>query len=341
MAKAKKLPSGNWRVNQYVGKDETGKRKFESFTADTKKEAEYMAAEYMMHKKKRVEGITVGDAIDNYIASKNNILSPTTISGYQKIRRNNMKNIMDVALKNVDSRLVQVEINREAAFQSPKSIRNSYSLLNSALVVYMPELRLNLTFPAKIRKNKELVMPQDIIKLVRGTSIELPVMLAMWMGLRMSEILGIKKSDITGNRLFINRVKVYVDKQYIIKEQAKTFESNRSLRLPDYLLELIGKVDFSDDDFIIADSGRAIYARFVRLLKNNGLPHMKFHDLRHLNASVMVKLGIPDKYAMERGGWKTDDVMKSVYQHTFSSERDSVDDKIDEYFQHEIQHAFL
>lgn len=54
--------------------------------------------------------------------------------------------------------------------------------------------------------------------------------------------------------------------------------------------------------------------------------------LRHLNASVMLALGIPDKYAMERGGWATNSTLKNVYQHTFSAERDQVDEKIDNFF---------
>lgn len=45
MAKAKKLPSGNWRVQLFVGVDENGKRKYESFTATTAKAAELMAAQ--------------------------------------------------------------------------------------------------------------------------------------------------------------------------------------------------------------------------------------------------------------------------------------------------------
>ena len=43
--KAKKLPSGSWRA-QGTYYDEAGKRHFRSFTADTKKEAEYRAAEF-------------------------------------------------------------------------------------------------------------------------------------------------------------------------------------------------------------------------------------------------------------------------------------------------------
>ena len=46
----------------------------------------------------------------------------------------------------------------------------------------------------------------------------------------------------------------------------------------------------------------------------------------------MLMLGIPDKYAMERGGWSTNATLKAVYQHTFSDERKQVDAKIDAYF---------
>ena len=58
---------------------------------------------------------------------------------------------------------------------------------------------------------------------------------------------------------------------------------------------------------------------------------MTFHDLRHVNASVMTLLKIPDKYAQDRGGWKSDHIMKSVYQQTFSESRMLVDQKVDDY----------
>lgn len=52
-----------------------------------------------------------------------------------------------------------------------------------------------------------------------------------------------------------------------------------------------------------------------------------------MNASIMLMLGVPDKYAMERGGWATNTTLKAVYQHTFSDERKSVDDKINGFFE--------
>lgn len=85
-----------------------------------------------------------------------------------------------------------------------------------------------------------------------------------------------------------------------------------------------------------------MYHRWIKLQDKYGMPHITFHDLRHLNASVMALLRIPDKYAQERGGWKSDNVMKNIYMQTFSEERERVDNVIDSYFenimQHEIQH---
>jgi len=67
------------------------------------------------------------------------------------------------------------------------------------------------------------------------------------------------------------------------------------------------------------------------------MPHMTFHDLRHINASVMAQLRVPDKYAQERGGWKTDQIMKKVYTHTFSDERIAVDNVMDNFFENIVQ----
>ena len=44
MSEARKLPSGKWRNQLYVGRDANGKRIYESFTADTKREADRLAA---------------------------------------------------------------------------------------------------------------------------------------------------------------------------------------------------------------------------------------------------------------------------------------------------------
>ena len=67
MAKAKKLPSGNWNVKVF-SHIENGKRKYESFTAESKAEAEYLASQFKHEKEERQSGnITVKEAMDRYM----------------------------------------------------------------------------------------------------------------------------------------------------------------------------------------------------------------------------------------------------------------------------------
>ncbi|WP_242984544.1 tyrosine-type recombinase/integrase [Clostridium sp. chh4-2] len=91
-------------------------------------------------------------------------------------------------------------------------------------------------------------------------------------------------------------------------------------------------------DDLVPISGKALYHRWIKLQDDNSMEHITFHDLRHLNASIMALLRIPDKYAQERGGWKSDKVMKKIYMQTFSEERKRVDNITDTYFENTMQH---
>lgn len=334
MANAKKLPSGQWRVLLYCGKDDSGKRIYKSFTASTKKQAEADAALYSISKKKQdAAKMTVGEAIDRYIDSKEHVLSPSTIRGYRGIRKNCLQGIMDVPLDDVTNVIVQSAINRDALHLSPKSLRNAHGLLSAALAVYLPDFTLRTTLPAKDHKIVELPSPQDVINAIRGTEIELPCMLALWLSLRMSEVRGIRYSDIKNGVLTIRSTKINIDGQDVVRQKTKTYNSTRKIKVPDYIMQLIeNQRQGNDSEFIVTLSGQAIYKRLSRLLERNGIQHMRFHDLRHMNASVMLQLGVPDKYAMERGGWSTDSTLKQVYQHTFDEKRNEIDSQIDDYF---------
>lgn len=65
----------------------------------------------------------------------------------------------------------------------------------------------------------------------------------------------------------------------------------------------------------------SITDRFRRIIKSAGLPHFRFHDLRHYSASIQHALGIPDSYIMSREGWGDDRVLKAVYRHTMNDKQ--------------------
>lgn len=142
MANAKKLPSGSWRVLQFVGYDDEVKRKYKSFTAPTKREAEFLAAEYVAKKKRPAGRMTVGEAIDRYIESKDGVLSPTTVSGYRKIRRNYLPQLMPVQLDRLTEEEVQRAVNEDAKRLSAKTVISAHGLLTATLRMFVPDLIL-------------------------------------------------------------------------------------------------------------------------------------------------------------------------------------------------------
>lgn len=324
MATARKLPSGSWRVRVY----DRDTKKTRSFTAETKKAAEKAAADWLNSKAvERVCTPTFEEAAEKYIEAKSATLSPKTIEGYRIILKNSTARLSSYPLDKLTVQLIQDWVNGLAVSKPPKTVHNIYGFVTAVLNYFDVGLSLKrVTLPRKTKIFKRLPTAEVVINTFRDSDIELPVMLAVWCGLRMSEILGIRACDIEGGVLTINQVKVRVKGKWVIKQNAKTYNSNRQTKLPWPILELI-----PDSDPIIKVSYDVIYKHFKREMKAQGY-YITFHDLRHVNASVMAALGIPDLYAMERGGWSNTATLKSVYQQTFTEERNRVDRIVDDYF---------
>lgn len=344
MARAKKLPSGTWRVLVYDGKDNNGKRKYISFTAPTAKEANYLAAEYQLKRKKTEipENMTVGEAIDRYIELKDNILSPSTTATYRKIKRNQLQPLMPIPLAKLTQEIVQKAINDEAKTHAPKTVISAHGLLSAVLKEFHPSFILHTRLPQKIKYIPSIPTIEEITKImsgVKGTEIEIPVLMALWLGMRMSEIRGLRWNNVYPDYILITEAIVDADNIAITKT-TKSFAGTRKIMLSDYLKELLKKQPHTSE-YVITLTGQTIYKRFIKMLEKNNLRHFRFHDLRHANASIMLRLNIPDKYAMERLGHATNKTLKNIYQHTMDDETISISNDVNHFFekmQHEMQH---
>ena len=331
--RAKKLPSGNWRVNLYIGTDPDGKKLYKSFTAPTKKEAEYQAAEYNLKRKERAKpaAMTVGQAIDRYIDSKTAVLSPSTIVGYQEIRRNKLQDLMPIRLEKLTAEDVQRAVNKDARRLSPKSVANAHGLLASTLKEYAPDLNLTTKLPGKVKPDMHIPERDQLNGLLeraraRDPEIYAAVILAAYLGLRRSEICALEAQDVAEGVIRINKAVVVGQYGAWAVKAPKSYSGARELEAPRPVLEAIEALGVKQGKLIQATPA-AISARYKHLH-----PPCRFHELRHYYASVMLALGVPDKYAMERMGHATPDMLKRVYQHTMRDKRKEVADTVNAFF---------
>lgn len=332
--KAKKLPSGNWNVNVMV----EGKRV--SVTASTEKAAvaEAAAIKAQLKSKRDISSMTVGQTIDRYIESKDAVLSPSTINGYKKLRKVALSEIMDYPGASIPTEKVQKAINKMAREKSPKYVRNAYGLFTAAMADYFPDRIFRVTLPQKQAPDIHIPTMEQIGQLhqdCKGSLFELPFLLAVWLGLRTSEIRGLTWDCIDGDVLTVKQAMVEGADGSKLK-QPKTYSGNRKLKIPPYIKSLLDEHP-KKDEYVIHYTRNAMYNRLQRSCVRCGIPRFRFHDLRHVNASVMLSLNIPDKYAMERMGHATNNMLKQVYQHTMSEKSAQVAEIVDGYFEEKLQ----
>ncbi len=149
MVKIERLPSGSYRARVHLGGG-----KYKSITDKDKKTVQLLAAQYeadieaaQAKEKDPNRGMTVHEAIEKYIESKKNVLSPTTYREYTQTWRNNFADINDIPLQELTQQQIQVEINKLAATNAPKTVRNKYGVLSSTLSMFRPDFVCRITLP--------------------------------------------------------------------------------------------------------------------------------------------------------------------------------------------------
>ena len=274
MASAKKRPSGSWRVNLYIGKTPDGKRQYKSFTADTKKEAEFLAAQYNQnHIDVNRSELPLRDAVERYIKSKENVLSPSTVRGYNNILKNHIPTLMAVKIRDLNAEMVQEEFNRFAKDHSPKTCRNTHGLIASVLSIERPDIVLRTTLPQK--KKRDIYVPDEkeidqIHQLIKGNVMELPFVLAAECGLRASEVAALRVSSIFPDHIEIKHAMVPDKNNKPTLKDPKSVSGYMNIPISKELSEFIIERS-SGVEFVCNLSSNNISTYWNRFKENNGL----------------------------------------------------------------------
>ena len=307
----RKLPSGNYQIRHM----ENGKSY--SLTLDHKPSQTEALKLISDMKPTTPNKYTLESACKAYIDSKSNLLSVSTIRGYEKLKKEISAGLKDVPVERVTKPMLQAEINSFSLGRSPKTTANYGHFLLSVLSFYGNKIE-GIVFPQKIKNEPYIPTEEEVKKIfaeVKGTRYEVPIMLACF-GLRRSEICALELSDLTGNVLTVNKALVENPDGGFSVKTTKTTDSTRDVVIPDYLADLI-----REQGYIYNGFPGAIRNHLSKVQKRLGIQHFPLHKLRHFYASYLHSLGYTDKQIQDMGGWKTSDVLRSVYTHSMDLQK--------------------
>ena len=293
-----------------------------------------MANQFLMETKDlESDDCTIKIAIRRYIESHENVLSPSTLRGYRQLERNYYDRIGNIRVSKIRNEDIQRFVDAIASDHSPKTTRNIYGLLKSALTAIQPSRVFRVQLPQKEVHTYNTPGDADVKRLIDACDNDLKraILLASVGTLRRGEVCALKYGDIDGATIHVHADMVQgLNKEWIYKTIPKTSASDRYIAFPQAVIDELGTGD--PDEFIVKINPNSVTQAFKRLRNRLGIK-CRFHDLRHYAASIMHALGIPDQYIMARGGWSSDGVLKSVYRNTLSEESKKFSDHANSHFE--------
>lgn len=338
MAKAKKTSSGKWRCLVYDYTDENNKRHYKSFTANTKKEAEFQASEYLLTSNRGVvsyENMTLKEAYDAYILSKSAVLSPSTIAGYKRSKKRDFQRLMPIKLSKLTPQLIQIAVNEMAAQYTPKTVRNAHGLLHAVVSAYLPGFTFRTTLPQKVKPSYVIPTTEEINKLlsVCDERLRVPVLLASQGGLRRSEICALTPEDFSDVGVTVTKANVYDEENNVVTKTTKTIAGTRFVPLPQSVIKEARQWKYFNC------TPTTLSNWFHKARKNADIPTFSFHKLRHYFASELHAQGIPDQYIAEIGGWESVEMLHKIYQHTLRDKKETISTQIISIFDSNFQNS--
>lgn len=338
-----------------IGKDALGKRKRKWFSGfNSRKEAEkelpkilnkFYAGEIINNNR-----LTLGAFLQDWLENKNkkDKLSPTTYSGYKNIvYKHLIPTIGGLKLQDLKAFNLQKYFDLKIDELSATTLSNHYRVLSIALI-YAEDMELieknplnRVKLPRKTKKEIDVLNIEEckeLLNLFEGNiNYEIPIALALFCGLRRGEVFGLSWDDIDfkNNLIHIRKNLEFVEGEFFLKEP-KTVNSKRTLSAPKSLIELLSNHKKWQLEMILKSGGawinennlvcvrpkdgsmvrpQTFSTTFSKMLKARNFKKIRFHDLRHTNATIMLAAGISGKVAQTRLGHSNISITLDLYTH--------------------------
>lgn len=327
----KAVKRGNlYRVLVYSHKDENGKTHYKSISDPDKKKCMQKALAYQDNVQRLSCGkLTFKEAAEKHLndCEEASSLSVTTLRAYRSML-NHTEELDDILVADINRDTVQRFLNNLNKTKTPKTVRNYSALISLIMKSAIEDWHFEPKLPSK--KIYEPLIPSDeeiklLLSKCTSQSLYKGIILGAFGPMREGEVCAVTYEDIDDDIIHVSKSMARSSDGWIIKEP-KTKSSDRYIPLGKEVIAALG----SGTGRIVPITPAVLYKAFQELCVKNGLPQYTFHSLRHFGASYQHALGIPDSYIMQRGGWKTDSVLKKVYRHALPKESVEFNKKIND-----------
>ena len=289
---------------------------------------------------------TVAEWLDEWIRLYLPNVEETTRVGYKTKLRCYIKPALgDILIGSLRADHVQKMVNDMLAKGlSPKNIRDTFNNINAAMkkavvLRYIPYNPCEGVVLPKLKKYRAKVydnqMIHTLLDTAMGTDMYLPVLLGVTVGLRRGEMLALRwdNIDFKTNTIKVRWNMVNGENGIIIKAP-KSEAGIRDIKVGDevmaelkkartqYMSDMISNSDiFQNLNFVIRqEDGSPLHPdsmtrKWLRFLKDNDLPHIRLHDLRHSNATALIQAGVNPRVVQQRLGHSDVNITLNTYTH--------------------------
>ena len=337
------IGKGKAKLIVSVGSGEHRRRKAKRVTYTNKKELERMHQRFEDEVRHNpLIDTTIDELLTSYIENRRIVgLKATTEKGYLSAQKRIISYFSDFIAKDLTAYQVECFVSDMAKKYSPKTVHNTIALLHAAYqrAVRTGQLAKNpcqyVTLPKKQKPDIKIFSEHEVLAFITALADErldykVAYELCLLCGMRRSEVLGLKESDIN---LPFRTVSVSHTRHRVngedIEQDTKTEQSNRVLALPDIVAEDIRQliadhdVEYKHTDYLIQDGfghpmNPSVLTNHIGEIEDRaGLPHISVHGLRHTFASMLNKEGIDIARISRELGHSTIATTLGVYTHVF------------------------
>lgn len=344
----RKRPDGRWEGRVELPPDAEGKRRKKYVYANKRSECQRKVNDLVY----QLECSDFADAgqltVDNYLKEwfevyKDKLADTTRLNYKNYIYKHLVPYFQGVKLKNLKPILIDAFYNHERKRYKEKTILQIHRIFSRALkdavrnslLKSNPCQLVDAPSPDEFTPNiPDVHAYYDILEAAKGTEHELPVMLAGLCGLRRGEVFGLTWNDIDFEKqtLTVRQVVCEVGPDLVLSPP-KTKKSSRTIGVPEDLMTVLDNK--KSVGFVCSRDGKPTHIsnyslRFKSFLKRNKLPHIRFHDLRHFHATLMLQAGLDIKIVQDRLGHSNIN-MTAHYQHILPETDKATVKKIDGY----------